>query len=101
MRKGNKMESKDYTAALDLAAEKFKKILEGQLERIEDMKSQGDFTDYSKLETIKIGVCGGDGIGPIISAEAERVLEYILSDLKASGKVKFINIEGLTLENRI
>ena len=38
MRKGNKMESKDYTAALDLAAEKFKKILEGQLERIEDMK---------------------------------------------------------------
>ena len=95
------MESKDYTAALDLAAEKFKKILEGQLERIEDMKSQGDFTDYSKLETIKIGVCGGDGIGPIISAEAERVLEYILSDLKASGKVKFINIEGLTLENRI
>lgn len=95
------MESKDYTSALDLAAEKFKKILEGQLERIEDMKSQGDFTDYSKLETIKIGVCGGDGIGPIISAEAEKVLKYILSDLEESGKVKFISIEGLTLENRI
>lgn len=65
------------------------------------MKSQGDFTDYSKLETIKIGVCGGDGIGPIISAEAEKVLKYILSDLEESGKVKFISIEGLTLENRI
>lgn len=101
MRKGNKMENKDYTASLELAAEKFKKILEGQLERIEDMKSQGVFTDYSKLETIKIGVCGGDGIGPIISSEAERVLKYILSDLEASGKVRFINIEGLTLENRI
>lgn len=95
------MENKAYAAALDAAAEKFKKILEGQLARIEDMKSQGDFTDYSKLDTIKIGICGGDGIGPIISAEASEVLKFILSDLEASGKVKFINIEGLTLENRI
>ena len=95
------MENKAYAAALDAAAEKFKKILEGQIARIEDMKSQGDFTDYSKLDTIKIGICGGDGIGPIISAEASEVLKFILSDLEASGKVKFINIEGLTLENRI
>lgn len=95
------MENKAYAAALDAAAEKFKKILECQLARIEDMKSQGDFTDYSKLDTIKIGICGGDGIGPIISAEASEVLKFILSDLEASGKVKFINIEGLTLENRI
>ena len=93
------MENKAYAAALDAAAEKFKKILEGQLARIEDMKSQGDFTDYSKLDTIKIGICGGDGIGPIISAEASEVLKFILSDLEASGKVKFINIEGLTFKN--
>ena len=77
--------------------DKFEAVVESQRKRIMDMKAQDDFIDYSKLDKLIIGVCGGDGIGPIISAEAERVLEYILSDLKASGKVKFINIEGLTL----
>ena len=33
------MENKAYAAALDAAAEKFKKILEGQLARKEEMKS--------------------------------------------------------------
>ncbi len=91
----------DYKENLDLACEKFRKILEGQLKRIEDMKAQGDFTDYAAIDTIKIGVCGGDGIGPIITKEAARVLEFMLTDLVESGKVKFIDIEGLTLENRI
>ena len=91
----------DYKENLDLACEKFRKILEGQLKRVEDMKAQGDFTDYAAIDTIKIGVCGGDGIGPIITKEAARVLEFILSDLVESGKVKFIAIDGLTLENRI
>ncbi len=91
----------DYKENLDLACEKFRKILEGQLKRIEDMKAQGDFTDYAAIDTIKIGVCGGDGIGPIITKEAARVLEFMLCDLVESGKVKFIDIEGLTLENRI
>lgn len=86
---------------LNDAAAKFKEILRKQLVRVENMKAQGDFVDYSTLETIKIGVCGGDGIGPIISAEARRVLEYILDDLVKAGKVEFVNIEGLTIENRI
>ena len=30
----------DYTENLDLACEKFRKILEAQLKRVEDMKSQ-------------------------------------------------------------
>ena len=86
---------------LDEACAKFRKILESQLARVEDMKAQGDFTDYAALDTIKIGVCGGDGIGPIITKEAARVLEFMLSDLVESGKVEFRNIEGLTIENRI
>ena len=91
----------DYNVNLDEACLKFRKILEGQLARIENMKAQGDFTDYAALETIKIGVCGGDGIGPIITAEAARVLEFMLADLVESGKVAFHNIDGLTIENRI
>ena len=91
----------DYTRNLDEACEKFRAILEKQLQRVEDMKSQGDFTDYAALETIKIGVCGGDGIGPIITKEAARVLEFMLSDLVEGGKVEFRVIDGLTIENRI
>ena len=88
-------------AILEEAAKKFKAILRQQLVRVEDMKAQGDFVDYNALETIRIGVCGGDGIGPIISAEARRVLEFMLADLVEAGKVEFVNIEGLTIENRI
>ena len=86
---------------IEAAVEKFRALLTSQLARVEDMKSQGDFTDYTALETIRIGICGGDGIGPIISAEAERVLRFILSDLVEAGRVCFVPIEGLTLENRI
>ena len=91
----------DYTTNLDEACLKFRKILEKQLSRVEDMKAQGDFTDYAALEKIKIGVCGGDGIGPVITKEAARVLEFMLSDLVDSGKVEFRPIDGLTIENRI
>ncbi len=91
----------NYNINLDEACAKFRKILESQLARVEDMKAQGDFTDYAALDTIKIGVCGGDGIGPIITKEAARVLEFMLSDLVESGKVEFRTIEGLTIENRI
>ena len=92
---------KNYKNELDLACEKFRKILEEQLVRVEDMKSQGDFVDYASLDKLIIGVCGGDGIGPIISAEAERVLAFMLSDLVDAGKVEFRTIDGLTIENRI
>lgn len=91
----------NYNVELDAACEKFKKILEEQLLRVEEMKAQGDFVDYASLDKLIIGVCGGDGIGPIISHEAERVLKFILSDLVENGKVEFRTIDGLTIENRI
>jgi isocitrate dehydrogenase (NAD+) len=47
-----------------------------------------------------IGVCGGDGIGPYISREARRVLEFLLRPEVESGKVVFRTIEGLTIEKR-
>ena len=91
----------DYTKELDIACEKFRRIMEGQLRRVEEMKAQGDFIDYGALEKLRIGVCGGDGIGPVITREAERVLRAILSDEVAAGKVEFVPIDGLTLEHRI
>ncbi len=91
----------DYNKELELACERFRAILEKQLIRVEDMKAQGDFTDYASLKTIKIGICGGDGIGPTISKEAERVLKFILDKEEAAGRIEFITIDGLTIENRI
>ena len=95
------MQTDIYKNQLDAACDKFRAILEAQLKRVEDMKSQGDFIDYSALDTIKIGVCGGDGIGPTITHEARRVLEFLLADEVKRGKVAFIDINGLTIENRI
>jgi len=49
---------------------------------------------------LRIGIIGGDGIGPFICREAQRVLERILQDELESGKIVFKFIEGLTIENR-
>lgn len=88
------------TEQIEAAKEKFGQLLAEQLERVEKMKSQGDFIDYKSLNQIIVGVCGGDGIGPAITAQAQRVLEYLLKDDVKSGKVVFKNIEGLTIERR-
>ena len=91
----------DYSNQIAQAKEAFGKLLEEQLNRVEAMKAQGDFLDYASLDTIKIGVCGGDGIGPAITAQAQRILEYLLADEVKSGKVEFKVIDGLTIERRV
>lgn len=86
--------------AIDNAVEQFRHLMEGQLARAKRIKEEKDFVDYQNLDTIVIGICGGDGIGPIITKESERVLAFLLKDEVASGKVKFKEIDGLTIENR-
>lgn len=83
------------------AVEKFEALIREQSDRSDKIKSQGDFIDYEKLDKIVIGVCGGDGIGPIITKESARVLEYMLADKVKAGKVEFKVIDGLTIENRV
>lgn len=89
-----------YEQQIEAAKEQFGKLLEKQLERVEVMKGQGDFVDYQKMDKITIGVCGGDGIGPAITSQAQRVLEYLLKDDVQKGKVEFKVIDGLTIEKR-
>ena len=86
---------------LQNAVEKFKALVIEQNERSERIKQEGDFLDYSKLDKLTIGVCGGDGIGPIITAESARVLAFLLKDDVESGKIEFKTIDGLTIENRV
>ncbi|MCR5792588.1 MAG: isocitrate/isopropylmalate dehydrogenase family protein [Lachnospiraceae bacterium] len=85
---------------IEAAKEHFGKLIEKQLERVEVMKAQGDFLDYKSLDKIVIGVCGGDGIGPAITKQAQRILEYLLKEDVSKGKVEFKVIDGLTIERR-
>lgn len=89
-----------YENEIKAAQEKFGELIRKQLARVEEMKAQGDFVDYKSLDKIVIGVCGGDGIGPAITAQAQRVLEYLLADDIKSGKIEFRVIDGLTIERR-
>ncbi len=83
------------------AVEKFEALIREQSDRSDKIKAQGDFVDYDKLDKIIIGVCGGDGIGPVITKESARVLEYMLADKVEAGKIEFKVIDGLTIENRV
>ena len=86
--------------AIEAAKEHFGRVLEQQLERVERLKAEEDWVDYSKVSPITIGMIGGDGIGVYIAAESQRVMEYLLEEPVSSGKVEFRIIEGLTIENR-
>lgn len=86
--------------AIEKAKEHFGALMEKQLERIERMKAGDEWVDFSAIKPIKIGILGGDGIGPYIAAEAQRVIETLLEPEVASGKVEIDVIEGLTIENR-
>ena len=86
---------------IDAAVSHFENLLREQIARQQKMEQDSGAIDYSKLDKIIIGVCGGDGIGPIISAESEKLLRFLLQDEVKSGKVEIKTIEGLTIENRI
>ncbi len=81
------------------AVDSFRVLLKEQLERIEHMSSEK--VDFTKKEVVTIGLIDGDGIGPIIMSQARRVLEELLKEDIASGKVVLKSIEGLTIENRL
>jgi isocitrate dehydrogenase (NAD+) len=88
------------TKVLERAKDHFAKLIEQQLERVDRMKKGQDWVDYEKVKPIVVGVCWGDGIGPYICQQTQRVLEFLLKPELESGKVVFKIIEGLTIENR-
>lgn len=84
------------------ATGQFRNLLLQQLGRMHDVKEKSrEPKDFLKLEKITIGICPGDGIGPIIMREAERLMRILLRDEIDSGKVVVKKIDGLTIENRM
>jgi isocitrate dehydrogenase (NAD+) len=88
------------SAAIEKAKEYFGQIVEEQLKRVEVLKEAQDWIDYSQVEPVIVGIIGGDGIGPYIAKESQRILEFMLQEEVKNRKVELRNIEGLTIENR-
>lgn len=79
----------------------FEKIIKEQLARIENMKNAQEAPDFAAMDKIIIGTIDGDGIGPIIMDSCRAIMEKLLAEEIASGKVELRKIDGLTIENRI
>ncbi len=84
---------------IDLACQHFGKLLQEQIARIQSMNEEK--TDFSKKDTVTIGIAYGDGIGTVITPLAQQVLCKLLHKEIAQGKVIIKLIEGLTIENRL
>ena len=86
---------------IDAAVAQFRNLLTEQLARVEVLEKGAGAKDFATLEKVTIGVCGGDGIGPVIVDAARSVLEALLAEEIKEGRVELVPIEGLTIENRI
>ena len=85
---------------IEQAVENFRTLITEQLERQNRMEAGEEAKDFANLPHLTIGICGGDGIGPIITHAGEDVLRFLLADDVAAGRVEFREIDGLTIERR-
>ncbi|MBD3253668.1 MAG: isocitrate/isopropylmalate dehydrogenase family protein [Candidatus Lokiarchaeota archaeon] len=85
---------------IEKAKDHFADLVKEQLNRIETLKKDLNWIDYSQLTPIVIGLIGGDGIGPKIAQHTMKILEILLKDDITKEKLKLHKIDGLTIENR-
>lgn len=80
----------------------FRNLLQDQINRVSVMmEDQREPKNFGELPVITIGVCPGDGIGPVIMDQAVRVLNLLLEKEIKSGRVVLKPIHGLTISNRL
>ncbi len=89
------------TEQIERAVADFRALLTEQIARTGEMEKAPPPKDYQSMPHIRIGMVDGDGIGPIIMREARRVLALLLAPHIANGRVELVDIEGLTIENRL
>lgn len=83
---------------IERAVAHYRELLLSQMGRAEAMNAAP--APAAKQKNV-IGVVGGDGIGPTITRQARRALNALLAEEIAQGKVELVDIQGLTLENRM
>ena len=84
---------------IEKACQHFRLLLTQQQERLWAVCREK--TDFTQKETVIIGIVPGDGIGPLIVSQAQRVLEKLLQKEIEEGRVVLKQINGLTIENRL
>ena len=85
---------------IEEAQAKFAELITSELARIATMKQAGVVKDFASMERIIVGVLPGDGIGPIIMAQALRVLAFLAQEEIAAGKLELRPVSGMTIEDR-
>lgn len=84
------------------AVEQFEAMLREQYDRNERMKEfAANAVPLADKDKIVIGMTPGDGIGPVIMDETKKVLETLLADKLASGRLELKTIDGFTIERRL
>ena len=76
----------------------YEQLLREQIARAQNLNAARKQKDENK---VVIGLIDGDGIGPIIMAEAKKALEKLLAAEINEGSIELRVIEGLTIENRM
>lgn len=94
-------EMNEMAVVADLTGQ-FRNLLMDQLSRVMEMEENSrPPKNFRELSRITVGICPGDGIGPIIMEQAERLLRVVLRDEISAGRIVLKPIEGLTIENRL
>lgn len=88
----------NYESKIKEASAKYEELLRGQLERVDRINASKEETDYKTLDKIVIGVCGGDGIGPIICKASRDILADLLEPEIKNGKLSCETSRDLQLK---
>lgn len=92
------MIEKDIKAALA----QIEQMMREQYDRNERMKEDAaSAPDLASKDKIVIGMTPGDGIGPVIMDETRALLEELLAEEIASGRIELKTIDGFTIERRL
>ena len=90
----------EMNTQLNAAAEKFIDLIENEFKRIVRMKEAPAPIACENPDKFVVGIIPGDGIGPIIMQQAERVLHKLAGGEISDGRMELRRIEGLDIENR-
>lgn len=86
---------------IELAVQKFRELLYEQIERAQTIKNKNATYHDNKSKKITVGIIDGDGIGPIIMKQTQRILELLLKEEISSKNLVLEKIEGLTISERL
>ena len=88
------------TESIAAAQEKFGALIKEDYKRIDRMNEAQEPVNFEKLDSIIVGIMPGDGIGRILMPLTLKVMDVLMHDEIASGRVVLKDIEGMTIENR-